>query len=82
MTLDELFWTEFMRTFAPTLGSVMGLLPVLLIAAGTIGLALRLFHQRHMARIESARQALGLETEEYRVRSARDGVRSYLRWGR
>jgi hypothetical protein len=60
MGYEGVFWTEFLRTFAPTLGTVLGLLPVLLLRLGTTALALRLHHRRTMARLESALETLGL----------------------
>jgi hypothetical protein len=45
MGYEGVFWTEFLRTFAPTLGTVLGLLPVLLLGLGTAALALRLHHR-------------------------------------
>jgi hypothetical protein len=81
MGYEALFWTEFLRTFAPTLGAVVGLLPAFLLGLGTIGLALRLHHRRTMARLESARAALSLEPEGYEANSERHRARYFLQHG-
>jgi hypothetical protein len=81
MPYAEVFWTNFLATFPFVLGAVLGLLPALLLVGGTVGLALRLYHQRHMARLESARQALGLQTDTYEASQERSRARYYLQSG-
>jgi hypothetical protein len=82
MGYEALFWTEFLRTFAPVLGAVVGLLPAVGLALGTIAVALRLHHRQVMARVESARAALGVETEHWAADMARSEARTFLRFGR
>jgi hypothetical protein len=79
---EALFWTEFLRHFAPVIGTVVGLLPVIGLALGTIAVALRLHHRRAIARVESARAALGVETENWAADMARNEARTFLRFGR
>ena len=73
--------TIFWHNFYLVSGTVLGLMPLFLLAGGTIALALQLHHRRVMVRLASAREALNLPLDGFEADSVRREARQYLRSG-